>query len=574
MRSTASRSCGPQSQRWLPKTSPVRHSLCGRTSGGSSPRCGGTDLPDRSPSPRARCSRPSTRPSKVNTRAVVAYPSANRSGTVTWVRIVAAGSACGSIGSRQSVPEPGRERVPQQHHVADLAHLGERRAPVRVPREPPSLTNRRARESPTKNGATTRCSSSARSAVRNWVCTVPAALDHQPPHAAGVAGPRSSVPCRPAGRRRRRSPPARAGRGRRPPPRSRSRPASRRRRWRRSSRTGRAAPAGHGDLDRRARQARGRPARPAGPRARTSSRGLSLRTVAAPTRIASQPARTASTRSKSASLDSTQPLLGRAVEVAVDRHAAAEQGVRTVSHARRLPGSGRPAAASGAVRRRGSSPRCSHATTSTTAPGQARDEHHHAEDHGGGDALGRASPAAPNAHAATPSRGPQPAMFIGTAIASSTSSASGSSRAGDAVDPGGPRGDQEGRRRGRPRRRRTRARCPATPAARAARRGGRPQRCARPGPRRERPSCGRTRLSSTAASAPTATAAPRATGIDDRTGDGSSEQHDHREHDLHDLPGGALPGDRPQAQPDVADVAAVAHRRGARRRARRRGAWC
>ena len=37
---------------------------------------------------------------------------------------------------------------------------------------------------------------------------------------------------------------------------------------------------------------------------RTSSRGLSVRTVFAPTSIASQLARTASTRSKSASLDS------------------------------------------------------------------------------------------------------------------------------------------------------------------------------------------------------------------------------------------------------------------------------
>ena len=36
-----------------------------------------------------------------------------------------------------SRPEPGRERVAQQHHVADLAHLGERRAPPRVPREAP-----------------------------------------------------------------------------------------------------------------------------------------------------------------------------------------------------------------------------------------------------------------------------------------------------------------------------------------------------------------------------------------------------------------------------------------------------
>jgi len=40
-------------------------------------------------------------------------------------------------------------------------------------------------------------------------------------------------------------------------------------------------------------------------RERTSSRGLSIRTVAAPTRIASQEARTASTRSKSASFDSS-----------------------------------------------------------------------------------------------------------------------------------------------------------------------------------------------------------------------------------------------------------------------------
>jgi uncharacterized membrane protein YbhN (UPF0104 family) len=37
----------------------------------------------------------------------------------------------------------------------------------------PSWTKRGARESPTKNGATTRWSSSASPAVRNWVCTVP-----------------------------------------------------------------------------------------------------------------------------------------------------------------------------------------------------------------------------------------------------------------------------------------------------------------------------------------------------------------------------------------------------------------
>jgi hypothetical protein len=47
---------------------------------------------------------------------------------------------------------------------------------------------------------------------------------------------------------------------------------------------------------------------------RTSSRGLSFRTVAAPTMIASQLARTLSTRSKSASLDS-----GSRVTVALSR---------------------------------------------------------------------------------------------------------------------------------------------------------------------------------------------------------------------------------------------------------------
>ena len=97
------------------------------------------------------------------------------------------------------------------------------------------------------------------------------------------------------------------------------------------------------------------------------------------------------------------------------------------------------------------------------------------------------------------------------------------------------------------------------PRARAARRGGRPQRCARPGPRRERPSRGRDPAQQHAQPAHRPRPRRRGTASSDRTGDGSSEQHRHREHDLHDLAGGALPGDRPQAQPDVADVAAVAH---------------
>ena len=51
------------------------------------------------------------------------------------------------------------------------------------------------------------------------------------------------------------------------------------------------------------RIARGLPPTPI--KVTVTSRGLSLRTVSAPTRIASQEARTASTRSKSASLDSS-----------------------------------------------------------------------------------------------------------------------------------------------------------------------------------------------------------------------------------------------------------------------------
>ena len=61
----------------------------------------------RSPSPKARCSRPSTSPSKVNTRAGVAYPSANRRGTDTWVRIVAVGSGSGIGLLGQSVRNRG-----------------------------------------------------------------------------------------------------------------------------------------------------------------------------------------------------------------------------------------------------------------------------------------------------------------------------------------------------------------------------------------------------------------------------------------------------------------------------------
>ena len=43
------------------------------------------------------------------------------------------------------------------------------------------------------------------------------------------------------------------------------------------------------------------------------------------------------------------------------------------------------------------------------------------------------------------------------------------------------------------------------------------------------------------------------------TQDGSEQQHDEPERELHDLPGGTLPGDRPQAPADIAGPAAVAY---------------
>ena len=70
----------------------------------------GSPAPDvrvaaQSPSPKARFSRPSTSPSKLNTRAAVVYPSANRSGTDTSLRIVAVGSGIDLLG--QSVRNRG-----------------------------------------------------------------------------------------------------------------------------------------------------------------------------------------------------------------------------------------------------------------------------------------------------------------------------------------------------------------------------------------------------------------------------------------------------------------------------------
>ena len=170
----------------------------------------------------------------MNTRAVVAYPSANRSGTVSWVRIVAAGGGRGGI--RHVLVSPSTrnrigERVPQQHDVADPAHLGERRAPVRVPREPTV-----ADEPPGPGVADEeRCDDQVQlvGEVGGQELGVhrPAALDHQPVHAPGVqvlAHP-SHVDRLAAVDHGRHAPEPVARLGRRSG--SRSRPASRRRRW-------------------------------------------------------------------------------------------------------------------------------------------------------------------------------------------------------------------------------------------------------------------------------------------------------------------------------------------------------
>ena len=90
---------------------------------------------------------------------------------------------------RSVVRNRGERRVAQQHHVADLADVGELRAPAGVPGE----ARRRARtcgawESPTNIGATTSCSSSTRSSVRNCVCTLPPPSTISRSHAAIARG--------------------------------------------------------------------------------------------------------------------------------------------------------------------------------------------------------------------------------------------------------------------------------------------------------------------------------------------------------------------------------------------------
>ena len=88
----------------------------------------------RSPSAKARCSRPSTSPSKLNTARVGRVPV----GEPQRQRRPACGSSRLEGRSRHpllSLLEPRREGVAQEHHVAELANVDERRPTARVPRE-------------------------------------------------------------------------------------------------------------------------------------------------------------------------------------------------------------------------------------------------------------------------------------------------------------------------------------------------------------------------------------------------------------------------------------------------------
>ena len=165
----------------------------------------------------------------------------------------------------------------------------------------PSSTNRRARASPTKTGAITRCISSTRLSVRNWVWIRP------PPSTIRRRMPRRS--------RSRETQPIRTG-----SPASTTLARSPSRRRARCTAVDRQYTSLSSPVRKKSASAVSRAAavtvtftgvaaappavrRATRPVSRTSSRGLSARIVPAPTRIASHRARTASTRSRSAVLD-------------------------------------------------------------------------------------------------------------------------------------------------------------------------------------------------------------------------------------------------------------------------------
>ena len=151
-------------------------------------------------------------------------------------------------------------------------------------------------------------------------------------------------------------------------------------------------PPGHGHLDRRRRAARGPPARPAAPASAPAAAGC--RSGPWPRRPGSRRRwRGRRRRGRSRRRWTAAAARRRAVEVAVDRHAAAEQRVRAVSHGGSVRLRDRRGQRRGALgragrrRARGAMPRAR-----TSGAREAGDQHHHAVDDGGGDALGGAQP--------------------------------------------------------------------------------------------------------------------------------------------------------------------------------------
>ena len=181
----------------------------------------------RSPSAKARCSRPSTSPSKLKTRAFVAYPSANRRGSSTCVRIVAVGGR--SVIRCLAQPSSNRDERAYRRSTTSpsLLNVDELRPTGRVPgedavaHEPGSLG---VADEDRRDGQLQLVDEVLGEELR---VNGAAALDHQPVDASrskvGAERPHLHV----VAARRRRSRPARDDPARPPPAGSRSRRSSR-----------------------------------------------------------------------------------------------------------------------------------------------------------------------------------------------------------------------------------------------------------------------------------------------------------------------------------------------------------
>jgi peptidoglycan/LPS O-acetylase OafA/YrhL len=85
---------------------------------------------------------------------------------------------------RSVVQEPGRERVAQQYHVADPAHVGQRGAPPRVPREAPVAHEARGARVADEEGRHDELQLVDQVVGQELGVDDASALDHEPLHAA------------------------------------------------------------------------------------------------------------------------------------------------------------------------------------------------------------------------------------------------------------------------------------------------------------------------------------------------------------------------------------------------------